>query len=67
MPGHRMGYVRISNGDQHLARQLEGVAVDRAFTDTASGKDAQPPQLEQLLAVVHEGDTLPIPALFAHN
>jgi len=37
---------------------LEGVAVDRTFTDTASGKDTQRPQLAALISFVREGDTL---------
>jgi DNA invertase Pin-like site-specific DNA recombinase len=34
------------------------VPVDRVFTDKASGKDAQWPELESLLAFVREGDTV---------
>jgi DNA invertase Pin-like site-specific DNA recombinase len=55
MPGHRIGYVRVNSLDQHPDRQLEAVDV---FTDTASGKNVQRPQLEQLLAFVREGDTV---------
>ena len=58
MPGHRVGYVRISTVDQHPARQLAQVTVDRVFTDHASGKDVHRPQLEQLLAFVRAGDTV---------
>ena len=32
------------------ARELEGVAVDKTFTDKASGKDTKRPQLELLLS-----------------
>ncbi len=32
--------------------------MDRVFTDQASGKNVQRPQLEQLLAFVREGDTV---------
>lgn len=46
--------MRVSSGDQQLSRQLEGVAVDRLFTDVTSGKDVQRPQLAQLLAFVPE-------------
>ncbi len=58
MKGQRVGYVRVSSFDQNSQRQLEGVPVDRLFTDKASGKDMQRPELEQLLAFVREGDTL---------
>ena len=43
----RVGYVRVSTVDQNTVRQLDGVAVDRVFTDTASGKDANSPRLLQ--------------------
>jgi DNA invertase Pin-like site-specific DNA recombinase len=56
--GQRIGYVRVSTTDQHPERQLEQVPLDRVFTDTASGKDTQRPQLEALLAFVREGDTV---------
>jgi DNA invertase Pin-like site-specific DNA recombinase len=32
--------------------------VDKVFTDKASGKDTQRPELERLLAFVREGDTV---------
>ena len=50
MHGQRIGYVRVSSFDQNPERQLEHVQVDRLFTDKASGKDTQRPELERLLA-----------------
>ncbi len=58
MQGQRVGYIRVSSFDQNPERQLEGVSVDRVFTDKASGKDTQRPELENLLAFVRQGDTL---------
>ena len=58
MQGHRIGYVRVSSFDQNPERQLEHVPVDKVFTDKASGKDTQRPQLDALLAFVREGDTV---------
>ena len=58
MQGHRIGYVRVSSFDQNPERQLEQVQVDRVFTDRASGKDTQRPQLDALHAFVREGDTV---------
>ncbi|WP_027867391.1 recombinase family protein [Massilia alkalitolerans] len=58
MKGQRIGYVRVSSFDQNPDRQLEHVQVDRVFTDKASGKDTQRPQLEALLGFVREGDTV---------
>jgi DNA invertase Pin-like site-specific DNA recombinase len=56
--GQRIGYVRVSSFDQNPERQLEQVQVDRIFTDTASGKDTQRPELARLLTFVREGDTV---------
>lgn len=56
--GQRIGYVRVSTLDQNAERQLEGVDLDRVFTDTASGKDTDRPQLQSLLAYAREGDTI---------
>ena len=58
MHGQRIGYVRVSSFDQNPERQLEHVQVDRLFTDKASGKDTQRPELERLLAFAREGDTV---------
>lgn len=56
MIGQRIGYVRVSTLDQNPERQLEGTPVDRTFTDKASGKDAQRPQLEALMSFARTGD-----------
>ncbi|MBR8304679.1 MULTISPECIES: recombinase family protein [Burkholderia cepacia complex] len=58
MQGHRIGYVRVSSFDQNPERQLEHIQVDKVFTDKASGKDTQRPQLDALLSFVREGDTV---------
>ncbi len=58
MQGHRIGYVRVSSFDQNPERQLEETEVSKVFTDKASGKDTQRPQLEALLSFVREGDTV---------
>ncbi len=50
MTGQRIGYIRVSTFDQNPERQLEGVKVDRAFSDKASGKDVKRPQLEALIS-----------------
>ncbi len=54
--GQRVGYIRVSSVDQNTDRQLDGVQLDRTFTDKASGKDTQRPQLDALLEFVREGD-----------
>jgi DNA invertase Pin-like site-specific DNA recombinase len=58
LDGQRIGYVRVSTFDQNPDRQLEGTPVARVFTDKASGKDTQRPELERLLAFVREEDTV---------
>lgn len=58
MPGQRLGYVRVSSVGQHPDRQLDGLALDRLFTDHASGKDTQRPQLAALLQFARDGDTV---------
>jgi DNA invertase Pin-like site-specific DNA recombinase len=56
--GHVVGYVRVSSVDQNTERQLDGLTLDKTFTDKASGKDTKRPQLERALEFLREGDTL---------
>jgi DNA invertase Pin-like site-specific DNA recombinase len=56
--GQRVGYKRVSSVDQVTDRQLEGLTLDRVFTDHASGKDTDRPELGRALAYVREGDAL---------
>jgi len=56
--GQRVGYIRVSSVGQNPARQLDGVELDRVFTDTVSGKSAARPQLQAMLAYVRDGDTV---------
>ena len=58
MAGQRIGYIRVSSLDQNTQRQLEGVQLERIFTDKASGRDTKRPQLEELLRFIRDGDTL---------
>ena len=41
-----------------FVRQLDGVDVERTFTDRASGKDTSRPKLDELIAFVRDGDTV---------
>jgi len=59
----RIGYVRVSAADQNTERQLEGVELDRIFTDKASGKDVKRPQLQAALDYLREGDSLHVHSL----
>jgi DNA invertase Pin-like site-specific DNA recombinase len=54
----RVGYVRVSSVDQNTVRQLDGIEVERTFTDRASGKDTVRPKLEEMVSFVRAGDTV---------
>src|ERR1700687_1509160 len=56
--GQQVGYLRVSSLDQNEVRQLEGLALDKTFTDKASGKDVKRPQLEAMQSFVRQGDTV---------
>jgi len=63
----RIGYIRVSTAEQNTGRQLDGEQLTVVFTDKASGKNADRPQLQAMLAgnwpqgsvvVVHSMDRL---------
>jgi len=56
--GQCVGYTRVSTLDRNTDRQLDGIDIDRTFTDHVSGKDLHRPQLEVLLAFVRDGGTV---------
>ena len=58
MTSQRIGYVRVSSLDQNPERQLDGIALDKVFTDKASARDTNRPQLQAALNHVRSGDTL---------
>jgi DNA invertase Pin-like site-specific DNA recombinase len=41
----RVGYIRVSSVDQNTERQLDGVALDKVFTDKLSGATIDRPEL----------------------
>lgn len=53
-----VGYIRVSSVDQNTERQLDGISPDKVFTDKASGKDTNRPELQAAINYVREGDTL---------
>ena len=62
------GYARISTADQNPAHQIDallraGVEREHIYLDTASGAKASRPQLDVLLKVLRDGDTLKITRL----
>jgi DNA invertase Pin-like site-specific DNA recombinase len=66
MTGKRLGYIRVSTTDQNPERQLEGIPLDKRFTEYATGKNINRPQLSALqdyardddLVIVHSMDRL---------
>jgi DNA invertase Pin-like site-specific DNA recombinase len=63
----RIGYIRVSTAEQNTVRQLDAEQLTVTFTDKASGKNADRPQLQAMLAgnwplgsvvVVHSMDRL---------
>lgn len=63
MNGQRVGYKRVSSADQNPARQLEGIEVDRTFTDKVSGKNTNRPHLQEMLEYIREGDAVLVHSL----
>jgi len=58
MKGQKIGYIRVSSLLQNTDRQLDGVELDKTFTDKISGKDTKRPALQEMLEFVREGDTV---------
>lgn len=53
-----VGYIRVSTAEQSTERQLDGIELDKVFTDTCSGSTVDRPQLRVALEVLRAGDTL---------
>ena len=58
MTGKIIGYIRVSSELQNTDRQLEGVEVNKIFTDKLSGKTIKRPALNQMLEYARDGDTI---------
>ncbi len=43
--------------EQNTDRQLDGIAIDKMFTDKASGKDVHRPELARAIEYLRQGDT----------
>jgi DNA invertase Pin-like site-specific DNA recombinase len=54
-----IGYTRVSTVDQNTERQDLG-KVERLFTDKASGKNLERPQLQAMLDYIRPGDTVKV-------
>jgi DNA invertase Pin-like site-specific DNA recombinase len=58
MTGQHVGYIRVSSIDQNTIRQLDGISLNKTFTEKLSGKDTQRPILHECLSYIRQGDTL---------
>ena len=58
MKGQNVGYVRVSSTSQNTERQLADVQLDATFTDKASGKDRNRPELTRCLNHLRQHDIL---------
>jgi len=56
--GHNVGYVRVSSVAQNLERQLDGIALDKVFSEKASAKDTKRPVLNECIEYLRSGDVL---------
>ncbi|WDH95256.1 recombinase family protein (plasmid) [Paenibacillus urinalis] len=57
----KFGYARVSTQDQSLSLQLDALShfgVDQVFEEKESGKRKNRPQLDELLKVLRQGDTV---------
>lgn len=62
----KVGYVRVSTRDQNTARQdvlMEQLGVEKIFTDKASGKTQDRPQLQEMMSFLREGDILTVESI----
>ncbi|KAA6193746.1 MULTISPECIES: recombinase family protein [Pseudomonas] len=53
-----VAYIRVSSEEQNTDRQLDGIAVDRTFSDKVSGATTERPALKEMLSYVRDGDTI---------
>jgi DNA invertase Pin-like site-specific DNA recombinase len=63
LAGQRVGYARISSASQNLDGQTDALTAagcEKIFTDTASGKLAERPELTLCLGYLRAGDTLAV-------
>ncbi len=59
--GKKYGYIRVSSDKQNLARQIEEMnkqQLNYIFQDKQSGKSLDRPELQKMLSILSEGDTV---------
>lgn len=68
----KIGYIRVSTQEQNTLRQevlMETLGVDQIYIDKMSGKNAERPQLKEMMSYVRRGDTVIVESIsrFARN
>lgn len=68
----KIGYVRVSTREQNTARQevlMSTLGVDKVYIDRTSGKNADRPNLKNMMNFVREGDIVIVESIsrFARN
>ena len=58
-----IGYVRVSTDKQYTERQLDGVKLDEKYEEKVSGKNANRPKLQEMIAYVRKGDVIHVHSL----
>lgn len=58
-----VGYVRVSSQGQNTARQLQGIKLDKEFTDMVTGSNQNRDGLKECLDYVREGDELVVDSI----
>lgn len=62
----KVGYARVSTKEQNEARQIrafEDEGIEKVYLDKQSGKDADRPQLKEMLAFIREGDIVVVESI----
>jgi len=61
--GEHIGYIRVSSAGQNTDRQLDGIKLDKIYTEKISGATTKRPQLQECLRYLREHDTLHVHSL----
>lgn len=62
----KVGYLRVSTAEQNEARQdvaMQEQGIEKMFLDKLSGKNADRPQLQAMLAYIREGDCVVVESI----
>ena len=57
---NQVGYIRVSSIEQNTERQLDGIYLDKKFTEKVSGSSKERPQLIAMFEYLRDGDTVHI-------